>query len=57
MSENSQETKKEEGSMPTEEQVESAKKELENLPVGEVIVRNGFKFARTDDDHVVFQKE
>ncbi|HLC79726.1 MAG TPA: hypothetical protein VJG83_04890 [archaeon] len=45
------------GSMPTEAQIESVKKELENMPVGSVIVRDGFKFASTSDGHIAFQKE
>ncbi len=44
-------------SMPTEAQIDSAGKELEKMPPGEVIVRKGFKFALTEDGHITFQKE
>ncbi|MBI3190409.1 hypothetical protein HYZ41_01760 [archaeon] len=45
------------GSMPTEAQIKSAAKELEKMPIGKVIVRNGFKFARSSGGHVAFQKK
>jgi len=45
------------GSMPTEAQIKSAAKELEKMPIGEIIVRNGFQFALTSNGHISFQKK
>ncbi|HZX19721.1 MAG TPA: hypothetical protein VFF13_01760 [archaeon] len=58
MSKKPQNKKKEKsGSMPTEAQIAKAAKELEQMPEGATIVRNGFKYACTEDGHIVFQKE
>ncbi len=45
------------GSMPTEAQIASAAKELDKLPKGSIIVRNGFQFACASEGHIVFQKK
>ncbi len=45
------------GPMPTDAQIASAGKELKKMPIGKTIVRNGFKFALTNDGHIFFQKK